>query len=133
MKQYFAYGAFTVCLVNAVIRPDLFSVVLVGIAALLVGVSMFQAETKFEAEIREINQTAEKYYRAEVIKFERELNQLTETMANRLRNLEKRVADFDEFHLSAQKDLSEAKRAIHNFNLQNTFVPRAKRNAGVEL
>ena len=125
MKQYFSYGAFAVCLLNAVIRPDLFSVCLVGIAAVLVGVSMFQSETKFEAEIRELNQTAEKYYRTEIEEFKK----LEPFFSKRLEEVFRRLESLEGEKDQVTKDLTDAKRAIHNFNLANTFVPRAKRNA----
>lgn len=135
MKQYFAYSAFAICLVNAVIRPDIFSVCLVLVSALLVAVAMFQAETNFEAHIREINQDAEKYYKREC-EFTR--NSLTdafqliakneEFFAKRLEGTLRRIEDLEKL----KTEFAETKRVVRDINLSNTFVPRAKRG-GAEL
>jgi hypothetical protein len=135
MKQYFAYVAFTVCLVNAIIRPDIFNCSLVLIAALLVAVSMFQAETKFEKHIRELNQDAEKYYKREC-EFTR--NSLTdafkliekneEFFAKRLEETLRRIEEFEKL----KTEIADTKRVVRDINLANTFVPRNKRG-GSEL
>lgn len=127
MKQYFAYGAFSVCLLNAVIRPDIFSVLLVGIAALLVSVSMIQAETAFEAEIRALNQTAQKHYLAEL----GDLKNLEPFFSKRLEEVLRRLETLESQKEQVTKDLAETKRVVRDINLSNTFVPRAKRSSEI--
>lgn len=129
MKQYFAYGAFTVCLVNAIVRPDFFSVILVGVACVLVIVSMFMADEIVTKNLWQAMANVENRCDEKFTVFDKELRrekQLSDVLCNRLEALEKQNSEMG-------KELADAKRTVTTLNLQNTFVPRAKRNAGVEL
>jgi peptidoglycan hydrolase CwlO-like protein len=129
MKQYFAYGAFTVCLTNAIVRPDLFSVILVGITCVMALTAFTHATSVFEDTVDQELKKLKDYVQKELQFYSTDINNIrsaNEALHSRNGELENHIA-------TVTKEISETKRVVRDINLANTFVPRAKRNSGAEL
>jgi len=113
-KEYFSYGAFAVCLINAVIRPDLFSVLLAGITLILVILDVYFSESAFRKSLRQA-----------IARVEHEAKQSENFIEKRLEETLRRVEELEKL----KTEFAETKRVVRDINLANTFVPRAKRNA----
>lgn len=124
MKQYFAYAVFTACLINAMLRPEMASLVLAGISALLIFLVLTQTENEFEKnQDRKLSDLRHKFdsLKAHVIL---EVQRDKEDF----RKLNERLVSLEELNINAQKELADTKRTVRDLNLANTFVPRTKRS-----
>lgn len=127
MKQYFAYTVFTACLINAMVRPEMASLILAGIAALFIFLVLTQTENDFEKnqdqKLSDLRNKFDHLKSCVMLEVQKDKDDF--------RKFNERLMSLEELNINAQKELADTKRTVRDLNLANTFVPRNKRN--VEL